>query len=94
MSKFKLRKVQKKPVMVDAIQIDNEVFKYPEAFEQLLGPAVEVNLDALVVEIHALEGVETGRLSDWIIKGVEGELYPCNNRIFRKTYVLLQDDGD
>jgi len=25
-------------------------------------------------------------LGDWIIKGVEGEFYPCKARIFAKTY--------
>ena len=28
-------------------------------------------------------GVKTG---DWIIEGVEGEFYPCDNGVFEKTY--------
>lgn len=27
-----------------------------------------------------------GKKGDWLLKGVEGELYPCDDKIFRKTY--------
>lgn len=36
--------------------------------------------------IPTLEGVMLARENDWIIKGVEGELYPCKPGVFRKTY--------
>lgn len=37
-------------------------------------------------EVHTLEGIMKGKRGDWLIRGVEGELYPCDNRIFKKTY--------
>ena len=37
-------------------------------------------------EVHTLEGVMKGKPGDWLIKGVEGELYPCKDEIFKKTY--------
>ena len=30
---------------------------------------------------------------DWIITGVEGEVYPCKPDIFEKTYELVEDNG-
>lgn len=39
-------------------------------------------------EIHTLEGVMKGKPGDWIIVGVEGEIYACDYRIFQKTYDL------
>ena len=37
--------------------------------------------------VQTLEGeILTGQKGDWLMKGVEGELYPCKNRIFKKTY--------
>lgn len=36
--------------------------------------------------IHTLEGPLQGRKGDWLITGVEGEKYPCNAKIFAKTY--------
>ncbi|MCH8926194.1 MAG: hypothetical protein IH924_08695 [Proteobacteria bacterium] len=36
--------------------------------------------------IHTLEGAHGLRDSDWIIKGVKGEFYPCKPDIFALTY--------
>lgn len=36
--------------------------------------------------IHTLEGDMTARRGDYIIKGVNGEFYPCKADIFKKTY--------
>jgi hypothetical protein len=36
--------------------------------------------------IPTLEGVMLARQGDWIIKGVQGELYPCKPDIFEQTY--------
>jgi hypothetical protein len=37
--------------------------------------------------IHTLEGEERISKGDYIIKGVNGELYPCKPDIFLKTYI-------
>lgn len=36
--------------------------------------------------IHTLEGDMKAYPGDWIITGVEGEMYPCKNDIFKATY--------
>ncbi len=36
--------------------------------------------------IETLEGTMKGNAGDWLIRGVEGELYPCKDEIFKKTY--------
>lgn len=38
------------------------------------------------IAIPTLEGVMAGRPDDFIIKGVNGEFYPCKPDIFAKTY--------
>lgn len=38
------------------------------------------------IEIKTREGSLLGYRGDWLIKGIEGELYPCGDAIFRKTY--------
>ena len=49
-----------------------------------------VEVDAVRCEkteiIHTLEGAMTARPGDWIITGIMGEKYPCNDEIFRRTY--------
>lgn len=36
--------------------------------------------------LNTLEGQLMARTGDYIIKGVEGEFYPCKPEIFKKTY--------
>ena len=36
--------------------------------------------------IKTLEGVMIANVGDWIIRGVQGELYPCKPDIFALTY--------
>lgn len=38
------------------------------------------------LRIHTLEGTMTALPNDWIIRGVNGEYYPCKPDIFEKTY--------
>jgi hypothetical protein len=38
------------------------------------------------IYIHTLEGMMRAAPGDWIIKGVQGELYPCKPDIFAQTY--------
>ena len=40
--------------------------------------------------VKTKEGLMTGKKGDWLIKGVEGELYPCDNKIFKKTYEAVE----
>ena len=39
-------------------------------------------------EIKTLEGVMRGNCGDYIIKGVQGEVYPCKPDIFEMTYEI------
>ncbi|MDX2187757.1 MAG: hypothetical protein SFV32_12550 [Opitutaceae bacterium] len=38
------------------------------------------------VFVSTLEGSMKASMGDWIIKGVQGELYPCKPDIFEATY--------
>ena len=37
-------------------------------------------------EIHTREGTVKGYPGDWIITGIQGEIYPCGKEIFEQTY--------
>lgn len=39
--------------------------------------------------IQTLEGTMRAEKGDWVIRGVEGEFYPCKPGIFLKTYDIL-----
>ena len=37
-------------------------------------------------QVHTLEGVMSGVAGDYVIEGIQGELYPCKKDIFEATY--------
>ena len=40
--------------------------------------------------VETIEGEMQGKSGDWLMVGVNGEMYPCDNAIFEKTYKLLK----
>lgn len=41
-------------------------------------------------EVATLEGTMRGNAGDWLMCGIEGELYPCMKSIFEKSYEEVQ----
>jgi hypothetical protein len=78
-------KFRKKPVVIEAVQITDATFETPHPNpEHLAG----VRYDPLqyAAFIDTLEGTMRADVGDWIIRGVQGELYPCKPDIFEATY--------
>lgn len=46
------------------------------------------------VVIHTLEGNMRGNPLDFVIRGVNGEIYPCKPDIFEATYESVGQDDD
>lgn len=84
---------RKKPVEVEAMRLDipnndKEVLEFIGALKDD-GSAV-VNFANNTMQIPTLEGLMTAQNGDYIIKGVNGEFYPCKPDIFEKTYELVR----
>lgn len=47
--------------------------------------------DACYLEIKTLEGVMTANERDYVIKGLNGEFYPCKPDIFEKSYEIIEE---
>ncbi|OBX20142.1 hypothetical protein [Gelidibacter algens] len=41
-------------------------------------------------EVKTMEGKLTGKAGDWLMVGIDGEIYPCDAAIFKKTYDLIE----
>lgn len=83
-----IQKYRKKPVMIEAIQylgLENMVEVQKFVGDNLTIYADEIN-SVFTLIIHTLEGNMEVSLNDYIIKGVNGEFYPCKPDIFEKTY--------
>ena len=39
-------------------------------------------------EVQTMEGVMKGKKGDWLMVGISGEMYPCDDDIFQATYDL------
>jgi hypothetical protein len=42
-------------------------------------------------EVETIEGLMKGKKDDWLMIGIHGEMYPCDQEIFEKTYDLLNE---
>ena len=76
-------KVRKRPVVVDAVQFQlREYADNPLVFDEFPDWLKE----AIEIKIKTLEGDMLVGPGGWIIRGINGEIYPCKHGIFVKTY--------
>lgn len=84
-----MKKYRKKPIVVEAEQwfLGKEVegVKYKRK-GWVFDPEKKTYQELYHYIVKTLEGDMTVSEGDWIIKGVEGEYYPCKDSIFKKTY--------
>lgn len=95
-----VQRFRKKPVEIEAMQLvgdhrDADVYLWVERHTQGSFdphadtiPASGCSIDPATgfFLIATLEGVMQAKPGDWIIKGVQGEFYPCKPDIFEATY--------
>uniref|UniRef100_A0A6M3XJJ0 Uncharacterized protein n=1 Tax=viral metagenome TaxID=1070528 RepID=A0A6M3XJJ0_9ZZZZ len=87
-----MSKFRKKPVIIEAVQLRwdtwNEMCDFAGVGKLIDGKPEGETLpgNKIGLNIPTLEGVMQASEDDWIIRGVENELYPCKPGIFEKTY--------
>ncbi len=85
---------RKKPIEVEAIKFDGtncrEVleFIHPDMPKIRLAGVEKIKLP---IVIETLEGDMDVSVGDYVIRGIQGELYPCKPDIFEQTYQPLKD---
>lgn len=78
-----VKKYKKKPVVIEAVQFVGDNLNEVVDF---VGRNNSIFATKGFIDISTLEGVMRANLKDYIIKGVNGEFYPCKPDIFYKTY--------
>lgn len=95
-----MAKYRKKPVVIEAFQITKETrfdntdwpnwlnlaWNKDKREEGAVYPVSQDVSYAMGLAIHTKEGVMHCAINDYIVKGVQGELYPCKPDVFEKTY--------
>lgn len=89
---------RKRPVTIEAITFDEMVALgleqdqghggMPWSFEIWGHPITHENDDCYL--IPTLEGIHNMRRGDMLLRGVQGEIYPCKRDIFDATYEAVE----
>ncbi|MCF0108215.1 MAG: hypothetical protein HUJ59_04385 [Bacilli bacterium] len=85
-----IKKYRKKPVEIEAIQYtgknDKEVISFIDDSAKMCQEWSHKKNQFKIKAISTLEGRMYISIGDFVIKGVNGEFYPCKPDIFEKTY--------
>lgn len=89
----KVLKFRKKPIVIEAIQLTQNNL---ERIWDWMGDAYTGHSNTgddqfLSLPIKTLEGTMEANQGDWIIKGINGEFYPCKPDIFEKSYEQISE---
>jgi hypothetical protein len=84
----RIKRFKSTPVTIEAIRwtgansADVDHFTFP-TYLNTMGPSQ--------LAIVTLEGTMMANVGDWIVRGLEGELYPCKDSIFQKKYEPVEE---
>jgi hypothetical protein len=83
---------RKKPVVIEAVQYDGnfrclDIFSINEVSHFIVS---KDSNNKQCLKIPTLEGEMTASIGDYIIKGINGEFYPCKPDIFEATYEQVE----
>lgn len=84
------KKYRKKPVVIEAVCWTGGNFAEIKRF--MGDTVIAFNEESFKISVKTLEGVITASPYDYIIKGVQGEFYPCKPDIFEETYEEVDND--
>ena len=81
-----MAKFRRKPITVEAIQWNGNnlygvlSFLGKKTYGQIVGAVLIVTPKAILTAV----------IGDWIVKGDDGEFYPCNPGDFERTYEVIE----
>jgi hypothetical protein len=81
-----MAKYRKKPVVIEAVRWEGSTYSWNRIQEMGEIKTEPGEMGTHSFYILTLEGKMKAENGDWIIKGVNGEFYPCKPDIFEKTY--------
>ena len=93
-----MAKYRKKPVIIEAWKVRellnlaaHDFWKLPDRIREAYDK-VEVVFAAAAIHINTLEGTMIAEQDDFVIQGVQNELYPCKPAIFEATYEPVEGE--
>lgn len=88
-----MKKYRKKPVVIEAVEFNKNKWK-AEVSQGKLSESFPMVLLSVIAGfspvIETLEGDMKVSNGDFIIKGIQGEFYPCKPDIFHESYEAIE----
>ena len=91
-----MARYQKLPIEIEAELVSELLEKFKHNFKELPRWVIEAYENTTISTvtdnnfiIKTLEGNMIATKEDYLIKGVNGELYPCKKDIFEKSYIAI-----
>lgn len=91
-------KYRKKPVIIEAFEVDELLEMFEKKWSELPKYIVDAYDKGIINSITSkgffvktLEGTMAATTNDYLVRGVDGEFYPCKKDIFRKTYEIVKE---
>lgn len=83
-----VKQYRKKPVVIEAMQLIDDLGNHEAVAAWITGGGGKVKMPALDpwLFIVTLEGDMRADIGDYVIRGIQGEFYPCKPDIFEATY--------
>lgn len=92
-------KFRKKPIVIEAFKLkETGIVEEDWFWDAVLNDTIilhhfdfgKFDPEPAWCEIKTLEGTMIAKAGDYIIRGVNGEIYPCKADIFEKTYEVAE----
>ena len=88
-----MARYRKKPVVIEAVQLkDESIIEIINWTTDYINIEIDTdeNDNIIGMIIPTLEGAMKASMNDYIIKGIQGEFYPCKPNVFEQTYELVE----
>lgn len=89
---------RKKPVVIDAFHVTEFEYHtyvccgtFANAPDWLRDNTDRLRVSNGTIYVHTLEGDMKIRMCDYLVRGIDGEFYPCREDIFLRTYEVVND---
>ena len=93
-----MAKFKKKPVVIEAFRLNERGIVGEDWFwdavtknDIITHYFGKYHTEPAWCEIKTLEGIMVAKCGDYIIRGINGEIYPCKADIFEKTYDYVSE---
>lgn len=81
---------RKKPIVIEAFQWNGQP---PRAWPKWAKDHLGLRYENTNIQVDTHQGTVRANKGDWIILQIDGEVYPCTDELFQKSYEVVSDES-